>query len=154
MGRADGIYLLGHHRWGRACVRRRSVASKQRVDGGGGIDERRRRRVLRVAPERPADAAFAPVTRARLLLLRAALPGAALRPCARRTVRLRCRAVPRKHCFCWSGVAMCAVGAWGGGSAFEFEEEGVKVSCAVKLEHVYHFSITITNGVKHQFSES
>ena len=35
-----------------------------------------------------------------------------------------------------------------------FEEEGVKVSCAVKLEHVYHFSITITNGVKHQFSES
>ena len=35
-----------------------------------------------------------------------------------------------------------------------FEEEGVKVSCAVKLEHVYHLSITITNGVKHQFSES
>ena len=35
-----------------------------------------------------------------------------------------------------------------------FEEESVKVSCAVKLEHLYHFSITITNGVKHQVSES
>ena len=41
-----------------------------------------------------------------------------------------------------------------GGPHLNFEEVGVKVSCAVKLEHVYHFSITITNGVKHQFSES
>ena len=88
---------------------------EQRVDGGGGSDERRRRRVLRVAPERPADAALAPVAHALLLLQRVELRGAALRPCAGSTARLRCRAGPRKHCFCWYGVGSAVGAPWEGG---------------------------------------